>query len=83
MDPQWVTGHGLLLPGHDTTPSAARATAQQWLLDRRLDAFAAELVTERAEVRPAWWDAKAGFTAAEHPAAVPVVVVHLPEDVAP
>lgn len=82
MKPFLVPGHGLLLPGHDTTPSAARTTAGRWLLDRGVGPFTAEAATERADVRLAWWDPDAGFVQADHGAA-PVVVVQLPEDVAP
>jgi hypothetical protein len=75
-----LLGHGLLLDGHDTTPSRAREAAQAWLLSRGVDAFDAEAATEQAPCGRAWWCGDdIGFGQAHHDGAQPVTVVHLPD----
>ena len=83
MEPHIVEGHGLLLPGHATTPSAARAAAREWLLAAGVSAWDAEAGTEGAQVARAWWGGELGFVQEHHDQAAAVTVVHLPPEAMP
>lgn len=84
MEPFVLPGHGLLLPGHATTPSAARAAAREWLLAAGVSAWDAEAGTEAAQVGLAWWGGEQlGFVQQGHDQAAAVTVVHLPPEAMP
>ena len=78
IKPQMIEGHGLMLPGHDTTPTRARADAQAYLLAHGATEFEAEARTERADVRLCWWGGESvGFVPDSHDGAAPVAMVQL------
>lgn len=83
MEIRVLPGHGLLLPGHATTPSAARTAAREWLLAAGVTAWDAEAGTEGAHVVRAWWGGERGFVQEHHDQAEPVTVVHLPPEALP
>jgi hypothetical protein len=76
MDPFYLSGHGVVLPGHDKTPAQARTIAAQWLGDRGVTQFEAQSSTEAARVGQAWHAAEHGFVGEDHTDGQPVTVVH-------
>lgn len=81
MDEITAVAHtGLLIPGHDLPPASAAEAAAGWLASRGVDEWG--VYSARPDMRPAcaWWGGDGvGFVGRDHPAASPVIVVHLPE----
>lgn len=71
---RYLEHHGVVLDGHDASPTDARARAAAFLTDAGVDLWLAD--TSAAIVQRAWWaGAEIGFCGSEHPAAEPVAVV--------
>lgn len=76
---QILADHGLLISG-PATPTEAVAAATDWCTARGLDAWDIDELGLAGRVRRAWWGGDAlGFVGRDHPDAVEVVVVGLPE----
>lgn len=77
--PTIVPDHGLMLDGLPT-PTQAVAAAADWCTARGMDAWDIDELRLADHVRRAWWGGGTlGFVGRDHPDAVEVVVIGLPE----
>lgn len=74
-----IPGHGLRIDGHEGSREATVTQARAWLVENGfMDEWDAEGAITTGTVVRAWWNDERGFVTQEHPGAVPVTVVNIP-----